>query len=90
MEITYTIIVSIVTYILGAFTKIFITKIPNKYIPIQNVIIGVLSGCICYWIQIERNFFQSIILCLMASTAAGGIAELVKPNKIKEKQNEKQ
>lgn len=89
MEITYTIIVSIVTYILGAFTKIFITKIPNKYIPIQNVIIGVLSGCICYWTEIETDFFQSIILCLMASTAAGGIAELIKTNKNKEKGNDK-
>lgn len=81
MEITYAIIVSIVTYILGAITKLFINKIPNKYIPLQNVIVGIISGCICYWVKIENNFFQSIILCLMASTAAGGIAELVKINK---------
>lgn len=81
MEITYAIIVSIVTYILGAITKLFINKIPNKYIPLQNVIVGIISGCICYWVKIENDFFQSIILCLMASTAAGGIAELVKINK---------
>ena len=90
MEITYALVVSIVTYVLGAITKIFISKIPNKYIPIQNVIIGIISGCICYWTKIEPDFFQSIILCLMASTAAGGIAELVKSNKPKEKVNEKQ
>lgn len=89
MEITYAIIVSIVTYVLGAITKIFINKVPNKYIPIQNVIIGTVSGCICFWTQIENNFFNSIVLCLMASTAAGGIAELVKTNKNKEKDNEK-
>ena len=89
MEITYALIVSIVTYVLGAITKIFINKIPNKYIPIQNVIIGIISGCICYWTQIEKDFFQSIILCLMASTAAGGIAELVKTNKNKENGNDK-
>ena len=81
MKITYAIIVSIVTYILGAITKLFINKIPNKYIPLQNVIVGIISGCICYWVKIENDFFQSIILCLMASTAAGGIAELVKINK---------
>ena len=69
MEITYAIIVSIVTYILGAITKLFINKIPNKYIPLQNVIVGIISGCICYWVKIENDFFQSIILCLMASTA---------------------
>lgn len=83
MEITYAIVVSIVTYVLGAITKIFINKIPNKYIPIQNVVIGIISGYICYWTKIETDFFQSIILCLMASTAAGGIAELVKTNKNK-------
>lgn len=89
MEITYIIIVSLVTYMLGAITKLFISRIPNKYIPIQNVIIGVISGCICYWTKIEETLFNSIILCLMASTAAGGVAELVKYNKIKEKENEK-
>ena len=89
MEITYAIVISIVTYVLGAITKIFINKIPNKYIPIQNVIIGIISGCICYWTKIETDFFQSLVLCLMASTAAGGIAELVKSNKIKEKDNDK-
>ena len=90
MEISYVLIVSIVTYILGAITKIFINRIPNKYIPIQNVVIGIMSGCICFWSKIETSFFNSIILCLMASTAAGGVAELVKSNKNKEKFNEKQ
>ena len=89
MTITYVIIVSLVTYVLGAITKIFINKIPNKYIPIQNVIIGIVSGCICFWSKIETSFFNSIIFCLMASTAAGGMAELVKFNKSKEKSNEK-
>ena len=42
MEISYVLIVSIVTYILGAITKIFINRIPNKYIPIQNVVIGII------------------------------------------------
>lgn len=83
MEITYAIIVSVVTYVLGAITKIFINKVPNKYIPIQNIVIGIISGCICFWTHIENNFFDSIVLCLMASTAAGGIAELVKTNKNK-------
>lgn len=89
MKITYAIIVSLVTYILGAITKLFITKIPNRYIPMQNVIIGITSGVVCYILKIEQSLAESIILCLMASTAAGGIAELVKTNKKKEKDNEK-
>lgn len=73
-----------------AITKIFINKISNKYISIQNVVIGIISGCICYWTKIETDFLQSIILSLMASTVAGGIANLAKTNKTKEKGNEKQ
>lgn len=89
MEVTYVIIVGLVTYFLGAITKIFINVIPNKYIPLQNIIIGITSGCICYFFKIESNFFNSIILCLMASTSAGGVAEVVKSNKNKEKSNDK-
>ena len=47
MEVTYLIIIALVTYILGAITKVKIDKIPNKYIPLQNVIIGVISAVIC-------------------------------------------
>lgn len=76
MEITYVIIVSVVTYVLGAITKIFIDNIPNKYIPIQNVLIGIISGLICYYNKIETDIFNSIVLCLLASQAAGGFSDL--------------
>lgn len=80
MQITYVVIVSVVTYVLGAITKLFIDSIPNKYIPIQNVFIGFLSAFICYFANIESDIFQSIILCLIASNAAGGVADLVQLN----------
>lgn len=81
MEITYVIIIGIVTYILGAITKLFIEKVPNKYIPIQNVIIGVIASLICYFTKIEPNMLQSFVLCLVASMGAGGIADLTKTRK---------
>ena len=46
MQITYIIVVALITYILGAFTKIKWDRIPNKYIPIQNVIIALISSFI--------------------------------------------
>ena len=49
MEITYVVVIAIIAYIFGAITKIFIDSIPNKYIPIQNVVIGLISGLICYF-----------------------------------------
>ena len=78
MIIGYSIIVGIVAYICGAITKCSIEQIPNKYIPIQNVAIGLISGLICYFCKIEADLLQSLVLCLLATMGAGGIADLTK------------
>lgn len=77
LELTYLLIISLVAYIFGAITKLFIEKIPNKFIPIQNVIIGVISAFICYFMKIETNLLNSIIMCLLATMSAGGVADLI-------------
>ena len=77
MEITYVIIIAIIAYIFGAITKIFIDSIPNKYIPIQNVVIGVISAIICYFTGIESDLLQAIVLCIVACMGAGGVADLI-------------
>lgn len=84
MEITYVVIITIVAYVLGSITKIFIETIPNKYIPLQNVLIGVISAVICYLTKIETNLLRALVLCLMATMGAGGIADLVKIKKVGE------
>lgn len=81
MEVTYIVVITIVAYILGSITKIFIEKIPNKYIPLQNVFVGLTSALICYFTKIETNLLQAIVLCLMATMGAGGIADLMKIGK---------
>ena len=78
MEITYVVIIAIITYICGAITKCFIDQIPNKFIPLQNVIIGVVAGLICYFTKIEPDMLQALVLCLVASMGAGGVADLTK------------
>lgn len=77
MEITYVIIIAIIAYVFGAITKMFIDEIPNKYIPIQNVLIGIISAVICYFTGIEPNFLQAIVLCIVATMGAGGAADLI-------------
>ena len=81
MEITYVVIITLVAYVLGSITKLFIDTIPNKYIPLQNVLIGLVSAFICYFAKIETNLLQAIVLCLMATMGAGGIADLIKIGK---------
>ena len=81
MEINYVVIVFIVTYVFGAITKTFIDTIPNKYIPIQNVAIGIISGLICYFTKIEPDLLQALVLCFMSAIGAGGTADLISINK---------
>ena len=78
MAITYVVIVFIVSYIFGAITKTFIDTIPNRFIPLQNVLIGVISGILCYVFEIELDLLTSIVLCFMAAIGAGGTADLLK------------
>lgn len=83
MEITYIIIIAVVAYIFGAITKAFVDKVPNKFIPLQNVVIGIISALICYFAKIETDFLQSVILCLTATMGAGGVSDLIKSFKKK-------
>lgn len=71
----------LVAYIFGAITKIFIDKLPNKYIPIQNVIIGIISGIICFYLNIDNNLLNSILIGIMSTMSAGGIADLIEVKK---------
>lgn len=77
MEITYVVVIAIIAYTFGAITKIWIDEIPNKYIPVQNVVIGIISAVICYFTGIEPNLLQAIVLCLVACMGAGGVADLI-------------
>lgn len=77
MEITYVIIIAIIAYVFGAITKMFVDSIPNKYIPIQNVVIGVISAVICYFTGIEPDLLQAIVLCIVSCMGAGGVADLI-------------
>lgn len=77
MEVTYIIIVAIITYFFGAITKTFIDSVPNKFIPIQNVLIGIISAMVCYFTKVETDLLQSIVLCFMASTGANGVHQIV-------------
>ena len=77
MEITYVVIIAIIAYIFGAITKLYVEEIPNKFIPIQNVIIGAISAVICYFTGVETNLLQAIVLCLVATMGAGGVADLI-------------
>lgn len=77
MEITYAVIVAIVTLAAGAITKAFVEAIPDRFIPLQNLLIGIISAILCIVFDVELNVLQAFVLCIMASLGAGGAYDLV-------------
>ena len=77
MEMTIAIVVMAITLIAGEITKV--TKLDNKYIPLQNIIIAVVASIVCIAFKVEGlGVLETIITCIFASMSAGGIADLKK------------
>ena len=62
----------------------FTQKLSNKFIPIQNVVIGIVSGIICFFLKLDDNLLNSILVGLMSTMSAGGIADLIEVKKIQD------
>ncbi len=77
MEINYVLVVAMVTYILGTFTKTLWPSLPHKYIPLQNILIGITSALICYFTKLEPSLIEAFTLCFSATLGAGGMHDLV-------------
>ncbi len=78
MQVTYVLVVAIVTYILGAFVKLKWQTLPRKYIPLQNVLIAFISAFICFFTHLEPNLLQALVLCFSATMGAGGFHDFLK------------
>ena len=77
MEITVAIIITALTLIAGEITKL--TNIPNKYIPLQNIIIAVIASIVCIVFKVENmGVLETIVTCVFGTMSAGGIADLSK------------
>ena len=85
MELTIKTVIIAVTLILGEITK-KIGWIDKKYIPWQNLLIGLISGVICWLCNLEPNLATSLVKCIVASYAAGGLYDniSIKPEEIEE------
>lgn len=77
MELTAFSVISLVTLIIGFISK-KLKIVDKKYIPLQNVVIGIISGVIVYFAEIETSIFRAIILCLIGALSAGGVYDALK------------
>ena len=77
MEITVAIIITALTLIAGEITKL--TSLDNKYIPLQNIIIAIISSIVCIAFKVEdMTVLETIVTCIFGTMSAGGIADLKK------------
>ena len=77
MQITIALIITALTLVAGQITKM--TPIPNKYIPLQNLIIAVIASIICIIFKVENmSVLETIITCIFGTMSAGGIVDLKK------------
>jgi len=77
MEITVALIITALTLVAGEITKL--TNIPNKYIPLQNIIIAVIASIICIVFKVQNmSVLETIVTCIFGTMSAGGIVDLKK------------
>ena len=80
MEITsiITIVTVVVTFFMGIISKKF-ELVESKYIPIKNVVIGLIAGIICYGLQLDgMDLGTSVITCIISALGAGGTYDLAR------------
>ena len=76
VEIISKVATFVVTLIFGLIAKKF-GWIESKYIPYQNLAIGIFAGILCYATGIEANLLVSIISCIASTMIAGGTYDVI-------------
>lgn len=83
MEITVALVIMVITLIAGQITKL--TKLDNKWIPVQNLVIAIVSSIVCIIFKVQdMSILETIITCVLATMSAGGMADMKKTIQKKE------
>ena len=79
MEITidliFALVQAIITAVLGTFLKDSV--VPSKWIPIQNIVIGLISCVIAIYFRLFANIPTAIVTCLAISLGVGGTYDVI-------------
>lgn len=76
VELIFLVVTAVITGILGAFMKDKI--LPARFIPIQNIVIGILSGLIAVYFGLFPTIPVAMLSCLAISMGVGGTYDLTK------------
>ena len=70
IELIFALVQAIVTAILGAIIKEKV--VPSRFVPIQNLVIGLISAGIAVYFDLFTNVPMAIVTCLAISLGVGG------------------
>lgn len=70
IELIFALVQAIVTAILGAIFKEKV--VPSRFVPIQNLVIGLISAGIAVYFDLFANVPLAIVTCLAISLGVGG------------------
>lgn len=70
IELIFGLVQAVVTAVLGSFTKK--GKVPKKYIPLQNILIGVLAALVAFYFGVYTDLALAMFVCLFTSLGVGG------------------
>lgn len=77
------IVTMVVTFLMGEITKRY-NKNRAEYIPVQNLLIGIIAGVLIYFSGLNTNILNAILTSIFASMSSGGVYDAMKTKKEKE------
>jgi hypothetical protein len=79
-ELIFAVVTAVITGVLGAIMKNRV--IPSKYIPIQNIVIGIISGLIAVYFGLFQDIPTALVMSLAIALGVGGAYDATQiPNK---------
>lgn len=83
MEITYELVFMVVTAVVTAITGVFVKDrvLPARFIPIQNIAIGLLAAIVAMYFNLFDNIGVAILVSLATALGVGGGYDLLKTKK---------
>ncbi len=79
VEVIIAVVTAVITGVLGVFFKDNI--VPSRFIPIQNLIIGVIATIITICTGLVSDLLIAGLICFGASFGVGGLYDLVHTKK---------
>ena len=79
-ELIFAVVTAVITGLLGAITKNRV--VPSRFIPLQNIVIGIISGLIAVYFNLFQDIPTALIMSLAVALGVGGAYDALQiPNK---------